>query len=161
MSQKQSQEEDGVVETKVGPVDDETAETEVDFRPSCGTNRMPDDRPIITGAVGVEADKRDPRQTNRFGPLDGSNRNGPGLSCRFRELRDHAGCHREPGDSRKSRSDRFSFETPTPTYPGPGRQPPGAGTMPVTDRYTFGMATQAYPGPVRQSPGTGTQPRTN
>ena len=47
MSREQSEQEDGVVETEVGPVDDETAETEVDFRPPRGTNRMPDDSPII------------------------------------------------------------------------------------------------------------------
>ena len=39
---------DGVVETEVGPVDDGTAETEVDFRPPRGSNRVPEDRPIIT-----------------------------------------------------------------------------------------------------------------
>ena len=32
MSREQSDGEDSVVETEVGPVDDETAETEVDFR---------------------------------------------------------------------------------------------------------------------------------
>ena len=40
MSREQSDEEDGVVETEVGRVDDETAETEVDCRPPRGTNRM-------------------------------------------------------------------------------------------------------------------------
>ena len=61
----------------------------------------------------------------------------------------------------ESGTDRFSFEMSTPTYPGPGRQPPGAGTRAVTlvsDRYTFGVPN---PGPARQSLGTGTQPATD
>ena len=58
----------------------------------------------------------------------------------------------------ESGPDQFSFETTIPTYPGPGRQPPGAGTSPATDRYTFGMPTPTYPRLARQSPGTGIQP---
>ena len=53
MRREQSKEEDGVVETEVGPGDDKTAETEVDFCLPRGTNRMPDDRPIITEALGA------------------------------------------------------------------------------------------------------------
>ena len=47
MNREQSEEEDVVVRTEV-LAGDETAETEVEFRPPRGTNRMPDDRPIIT-----------------------------------------------------------------------------------------------------------------
>ena len=60
------------------------------------------------------------------------------------------------GQPEKLRTDRFSLEMPTPTYPGPGRQPPGAGARPVTpvtNRYTFGMPTPTYLEPARQSPG--------
>ena len=59
---------DGVVITEV-LVRDETAETEVDFRPPRGNNLMPDDRPIITEAVGADSAKCAPGQTNRFGSL--------------------------------------------------------------------------------------------
>ena len=66
MSREQSDGEDSVVETEVGPVDDETAETEVDFRLSRGSDpgpdQMPKDTPIVTG-VGAEADMLDPGQT--------------------------------------------------------------------------------------------------
>ena len=61
MSREHSEEEDGAVRTEV-LVNDETTETEVDFRPPRETNLIPDDRPIITGAVRAEVDKRDPRQ---------------------------------------------------------------------------------------------------
>ena len=98
MSWEQSEEEGGVVETEVGPVDDETAETEVDFRPPRGTSWMPDDRPIITGAVGAEADNCDPGQTNRFGPLGGAKPKRP------------------------------RFELPIPRTLGLVRQSPGTGT---------------------------------
>ena len=50
MSQVQSEEEDGVVETEIGSDNDKTAETEVDLRPPRGSDRVPEDRPIITGA---------------------------------------------------------------------------------------------------------------
>ena len=53
---------------------------------------------------------------------------------------------------------------PTPTYPGPDRQPPGAWTRPVTpvnDRCTFGIPYPAVPGLARWSPGTDTQPVTD
>ena len=94
MSREQSEEKDGVVETEVGPVDDETAETEVDFRPPRGTNWMLDDRPIITGAIGAEADRHDPGQTTRFGSLGGAKPKRP------------------------------RFELPIPRTPGPRRMPP-------------------------------------
>ena len=45
-------------------------------------------------------------------------------------------------------------------YPGPGKQPPGAGTQPVTpviNQYAFEMLTSTYPRPAKQLPGTGTQ----
>ena len=63
MRQEQSEEEDGVVRTEV-LAEGEAAETDVEFCQLRGTNRMPDDRPIITGAIGAEADKCDPGQTN-------------------------------------------------------------------------------------------------
>ena len=94
MRREQSDGEDGVVETDVGPVDDETAETEVDFRLPRGYDRMPEDRPIIKGAVGAQMDKRDPGQTSRFGSLGGAKPKRP---------RDHTACRREPGHSRRSR----------------------------------------------------------
>ena len=130
MSQEQSEEEDGVVETEVGPVDDETAETEVEFRPPRGTSRMPDDRSIITGTVGAEADKRDPGQTNRFGPLGGAKPKRP------------------------------RFELPIPRTLGPRRMPPGAGGQPEesgTDRFSFEMPTQRIQDPVgsHRVPGQG------
>ena len=50
MSREQSEEKDDVVRTEVR-AGDETAETKVEFRPPRGTNLMPDDRPIITGAM--------------------------------------------------------------------------------------------------------------
>ena len=40
MSREQSGEEDGVMETEVGPVGDENVETEVEFRPPRGTYRQ-------------------------------------------------------------------------------------------------------------------------
>ena len=78
---------------------DETAGTEVEFRPSRGTNRLPDDLPIIMGAVGAEVDKGDPGQTNRFGP---------------------------PGGAKPKRP---RFELPFPRTPGPHRIPPGTGVQ--------------------------------
>ena len=135
-----------MVDTEVGPVDDETAETKVDFSPPRGTSRMPDDRPIITGAIGAEADKRDPGLTSRFGSLGGAKPKRPRFELPIprtpgpRRMPPGAGTQPE-----QSGTDRFSFEMPTPTYPGPGRQPAGAGTRSVTDRYTFGMLTLTYP----------------
>ena len=102
MSQVQSDGEDDVVETVIGPDDDETAETEADFRQPRGSDRVPEDRPIITGAVGAEPDERDPGQICRLGSLGGPNRNGPEMGCRFRKLRDRTNHHREPGHSQGS-----------------------------------------------------------
>ena len=93
MSREQPGEEDGAMGTEVGPVGDENVETEVEFRPPRGTNQMSEEMPIITGVVRTETDERDPGQTNR---------NGPSLSCRNREFRDHVGRHREAENSRKS-----------------------------------------------------------
>ena len=154
-----------MVETEVGPVDDETAETEVDFRPPRGTNQMLDDRPIITGAAGAEADKRDLGQTSRFGSLGGAKPKQPRFELPSSQT---PGPLRIPPGAgtqlEESGNDRFSFEMLAPTYPGPDRQPSCAGTRPVTlvtDRYTFGKPTPTYPGPARQSPGTGTQSATD
>ena len=67
MNREQSDGEDSVVETEVDPVDDETAETDVNFRPprgsDLGPDQMPKDIPIITVAVGAEEEKRDLGQT--------------------------------------------------------------------------------------------------
>ena len=45
-------------ETEVGPASNGNGDTEVEFRPPRGTNRMPEERLIIMGAVGEEADER-------------------------------------------------------------------------------------------------------
>ena len=127
-----------MVEAEVGPVDYETMETEVDFRPPRGSDpgpdQMPKDMPIVTGAIGAEADKHDPGQTPRLEPLGGAKPKRP------------------------------RYELPIPRTPGPRRPPPGAGTQPlkpVTDRFAFEMLTPMYQGPDRQLPGTGTQPVTD
>ena len=74
---EQSDEEDGVVETENGQVDDVTAETEVNFRRplgfDLGLELVPKDIPIIPGAVGAEADTPDSGQQRRIGPLAGPN----------------------------------------------------------------------------------------
>ena len=60
MSREQSDGEDSMVETEVVPVDDET---EVEFclprGSDPGLDRIPKDIPVITGAVGAEADTCD------------------------------------------------------------------------------------------------------
>ena len=60
--------EDSVVETEDCPVDDGTAETEVNFRLPCGFDPgpelVPKDIPIIAGAVGAEVNTPDPGQPN-------------------------------------------------------------------------------------------------
>ena len=59
-------------------------------------------------------------------------------------------------------TDRFAFDMPPLTYPGPERQPPVAGTQPVkpvTYRFAFDMPT--YPGQGRQLSGAATQPMTD
>ena len=111
MSREQSDGEESVVETEVGPVDDETAETEVDFHlprgSDTGPDQMPKDMPIVTGAVRAEADTRDPGQTCRLRPLSGAKLKRP------------------------------RYELPIQRTSGPRRLPPGAGTQPVkpvTDR---------------------------
>ena len=56
MSRVQSDGEDSMVETEVGPVDDGTVETEVNFRLPRGSDPglkgVKKDMPIVTGAVG-------------------------------------------------------------------------------------------------------------
>ena len=51
-------------ETEDGPVDDEAAETDVNFHmlrgSDPGPDQMPKDIPVVTGAVGAEADTLDP-----------------------------------------------------------------------------------------------------
>ena len=58
--------------TDVVPVDDETAETEVEFRwprgSEPGLDRMLKDKPVVTGAVGADTDMRGPGHTRRLGP---------------------------------------------------------------------------------------------
>ena len=60
--------------TEVDPVDDETTQTEVEFRQPHGSepDRMPKYIPVVMGAVGAEADTRKPGQTCRLGPLSGA-----------------------------------------------------------------------------------------
>ena len=166
MSREQSDGEDSLVETEVVPVDDETTETEVEFRQPRATDpvldQMPKDIPVVTGAVGAEADTSDPGQTRRLGPLSGAKPKRPRFELPIQQT---PGSRRPPPDTGtqpvKLVTDRFTFEMPTPTYPGPDRQPPGAGTQPVkpvTNWFTFEMP---YPGPGRQLPGAGTQPMTD
>ena len=142
MSREQSNAEDSVVGTEVVLVDDETAETEVEFCQPRGSDpgpdRMPEDIPVVTGAVGAEVDMRDPGQTGRLGPLSGAKPKRPRFELPIRQT--PGPCRSPPGAGTqpvKPVTDRFAFEIPTPTYPGPGRQPPGAGTHPVTDRFTY------------------------
>ena len=125
---EQSEKEDGVVRVNI-LAGDETAETEVEFRPPRGTNRMPDNRPIITGPSQRRRTSviRD-RQTVS-GPRVGLNRNGQSLSCRFRKLRDHTGYHREGENSQKSREPTSSPKC-RPQHirdPVDSRQVPGQG----------------------------------
>ena len=95
MSREQSEEEVDVVETEVGPVDDETVKLRWIFVRLVG----------LTGCRMIGQSSREPLEQRRTsvirdrqsdsGPSAGPNRNGPGLSCRFRELRDHVGCCRD------------------------------------------------------------------
>ena len=86
--------------TEVGPVGNENVDTEVEFRLPRGTNRMSEERPIITGVVGAETDERDPGQTNQFGSFDGTKPKRP------------------------------KFELTNSRIPGPCRMPPGTGEQP-------------------------------
>ena len=110
--------EDSMVGTEVVQVD---VETEVEFRQPRGSDpgldRMPEDIPAITGAVGAEADTRGPGQTRRLGPLSGAKPKRP----RFGSIRQTPGPRRPP--------------------PGAGTQP----VRPVTDRFAFEMLTPTYP----------------
>ena len=59
MSREQSKEKDGVVETEVRPVDDDTAETEVDFRPDhSGCHWEPGDSRKSRGLTGSHLKRR-------------------------------------------------------------------------------------------------------
>ena len=131
MSREQSGEEDGVVETEDGQVDNGTAETEVNFRLPRGSDPgpklVPKDIPIVPGAVGTEADTPDPRQPRRHRPLGGA------------------------------KPKRCTYELLTEKTTGPGRSLPGTGTQPVTNRFTYKIPTPPTPGPGRSLPGTGTQ----
>ena len=157
MSREHSEEEDGVVRTKV-LVSDETAETEAEFRPPRGTNRMPDDRPIITGAVGVEEGKRVPRQTNRFGSLDRAKRKRPGDELPIQQT---PGPRRSPPGAGAQPvmpvNDRFMFERPKPTYQSPDGQSPSIGMRPITDRFVV-MQSTPTPGHGSPLPKAGTRP---
>ena len=114
-----------MVETENGPVDDETGETEVNFRMPRGSDpgpdQMPRDIPVVTGTVGTEADTLDPGQTRRLWPPNGAKPKLP------------------------------RYDLPIQRTPGPRRPLPGAGTQPVkpvTDRFAFEMPTPIY-GPER------------
>ena len=135
MSQEQSDRENSVVETEEGPVDDGTAATEMNLHmprgSGLGSELVPKNIPIVTGAVGAEADTPDPGQPLRLGLLGGA------------------------------KPKWFTYEQPTQRTPGPGRSLPGAGTQPVTNRFTFEMPTLTHPGPGRPLPGTETQPVTD
>ena len=88
-----------MVETEVVLVDDETAEIEVEFRlprgSDPGTDRMPKDIPVVTGAVGTEADTHDLEQTRRLGPLSGAKRKRPRFELPIQQT---LGPHRPPPD---------------------------------------------------------------
>ena len=113
-----------MVGTGDGPVDDGTAETEVNFRlprgSDPGPDRVPKHIPIVTGAVGAETVTPDPAQTRRLGPMGGAKPKRPKYELSIR---------------------------PTP---GPGRLVSGSGIQPVTDRFAFEMPNPTYPGPGRQ-----------
>ena len=163
MSQEQSDGEDSMVETEDGPVDDGTAETEVNFRLPCGSDPGPEgvqkDIPIVTGAVGVEADTPDPGQPRRLGHLGGAKPKRPTFELPTAPT---PGTARSlPGAGTQPVIDRFVFERPTPTYPAPGRPLPGAGTQPVSDRFAYELPTPTYPAPGRSLPGAGAQPVTD
>ena len=132
MSREQSDEEDCVVETEDGQVDDGTAETEVNFRLPRGSDPgpelIPKDIPIVPGAVGAEADTPDLGQQRRLGPPGGAKPKG----CRY--------------------------ELPTQQTPGPGRSLPSTGTQPVTNRFAYELPTLPTSGHGRLLPRTRTQP---
>ena len=131
-------------------------ETEVELCPR-GTNRMPDDRPIITGA---ERDGHDPGQTNRFGPRDGAKLKKPEEELPIQRTpvprRPLPGTRVQLG---MPVNDQFTLETPRSTYPRPDRQLPKAGTWPVINWFmeTSSMPTLGHDSPP---PWTGTQPVT-
>ena len=81
MSQEQTDGEHSMAKTKVGPVDDGTAETEVNVRLVRGSDLGPEgaqkDIPIVTGVFG---DTPNPGRPRRLGPWAGPNRNGPRMS---------------------------------------------------------------------------------
>ena len=95
---------------------------------------MPEDIPIVTGAP-------DPGQIRRLGPLSGAKPKQPRYELPIRPT---------PGPGRlvpcariQLVTDRFAFEMPTPTYPGPG-----TGTQPVTDRFAYELTTWTRTQPV-------------
>ena len=153
MSLEQSDGEDSMVETEVVPVDDKTAEIEVEFRPPRGSDpgpyQMPKDIPVITGAIGAEADMHDPGQTRRLGPLGGAKPKRPRFELPIQQtpglLRLLPGAGTQPV---KPVTDLLAFKMPTPTYPGPGRQLPGAETQPVTDWFTYELPPRIRTPPV-------------
>ena len=88
---------------------------------------MMEERPIITGAVGAEADEQDPGQTNRFGSLGRAKPKQPKFELAIPRTPGPRGMPPGTGGQpEEPRTDQFSFEMPTPMYPGLGRQPPGA-----------------------------------
>ena len=103
-----------------------------------GPDQMPKDIPVVKGAVGAEADTRDPGQTRQLRPLSRAKPKRPKFELPIRKT---------PAPRRplpvvgtqlvKLVTDRFAFEMPTVTYLGLGRQLQGAGTQPVADRFTY------------------------
>ena len=132
MSREQSDGEDSVVETEDGPVDDGTAETEVNLRLPRGSDPGPElvrkDIPIVPGAVGAEADPPDPGQTRRLGPLCGA------------------------------KPKRCTYDPPTQRTPGPGGSLPGTGTQPGTNWFAYELPTLPTSGYGRPPKQTRTQP---
>ena len=130
-----------MVETEDGPVDDGTAETEVNFRlprvSDPGPDLVPKDIPIVTGAVGAEADTPDPGQPRRRGPLGGAKPKRPTDPA-------NSGTRQVAAGYRETAGDRLVciYEMLTPPTPGPGRLLPGTGTQPVIDMFAFKMPTR-------------------
>ena len=135
MSEEQSEDENGLVTTEGGQLDDKTAEPEVILHLPRGSDPAPElvqrATPMDPGAVSADVDTPDPGQHRPFEPLSGA----------------------KPKPS--------IYEMPTLPIPGYGRPPPSTGTQPVTDRFMYEMPTLQTPGHGRWLPRTGTQPVTD
>ena len=153
MSREQSDGGHGVLETEVDPVDDATAEAEVDFRRLVGLTRdrtrcrricssssgggrqvwSGTDTPTwVTELVQTETAQVWVADSANSGTTQGPDRKLPGAGT-------------QPV---KQVTERYAFKMPTPTYPGPARPLQGTGTQLVTDRFTYELSprTRTQPG---------------